>query len=126
MAEQGVVWEFHPSLNAVGGDPVDVESHLLQRTDTGKMVHHLIRRLYQCHPNLSFNVYMDKFVTTQPLLAELRQMGIQHVAHAGSSFEDFLRSERLGRMRNCHIIFEVELSMIGSQPCYGWTVRLLA
>jgi len=43
MAEKGYVWKFHPSLNAVGGDPVDVESHLLQLSDTGKMVHHLIR-----------------------------------------------------------------------------------
>jgi len=28
-AEKGYVWEFFPSSNAVGGDPVDVESHLL-------------------------------------------------------------------------------------------------
>jgi len=46
MVEKGYVWEFHPSSNAVGGDPVDVESHLLQLTDTGKMLHHLIRRLH--------------------------------------------------------------------------------
>ena len=42
MAEKGYVWEFHPSSNAVGGDPVDVESHLLQLTDTGTLVHDLI------------------------------------------------------------------------------------
>ena len=34
MAEKGYVWEFHPSSNAVGGDPVDVESRLVQLTDT--------------------------------------------------------------------------------------------
>jgi len=76
MAEKGYVWEFHPSSNAVGGDPVDVESHLLQLTDTGKMVHHLIRRLHQRHRKLSFNVYMDNLFTTQPLLAELHRMEI--------------------------------------------------
>ena len=42
MAEKDYVWEIHPSSNAVGGDPVDVESHLVQLTDTGKMIHHLI------------------------------------------------------------------------------------
>jgi hypothetical protein len=49
MAEMGYVWEFHPSLNAVGEDPVDVESHLLKLTNTAKMVHHLIRRLHHRH-----------------------------------------------------------------------------
>jgi len=67
MAEKGYVWEFHPSSNAVGGDPVDVESCLLQLTDTGKIVHHLTRRLHQRHRKLSFNVYMDNFFTTQML-----------------------------------------------------------
>jgi len=76
MAQKGCVWEFHPSLNAVGGDSVDVESRLLQLTDTGKMVHHSIRRLHQGHRKLSFNVYLDNFVTTQPLRAELCRMGL--------------------------------------------------
>jgi len=49
MAEKGYVWEFHPSSNAVGGDFVDVESRLLKLTDTGKLVHHLIRRLHHRH-----------------------------------------------------------------------------
>jgi hypothetical protein len=71
MAEKGYVWEFHSSSNAVGGDPVDVESHLLQPKDTGRIVHHLIRRLHQRHRKLSFNVYMDHLITTQPQLAEL-------------------------------------------------------
>jgi len=76
MAGKGYVWEFHPSSNAVGGDPVDVDSRLLQLTDTGMMVHHLIRRLHQRHRKRSFNVYMHNFVTTQPQLAEVRRMGI--------------------------------------------------
>jgi len=49
MAEKGYVWEFHPLSNAVGGDPVDVESHLVQLTDTGKMVYDLSRHLHQRH-----------------------------------------------------------------------------
>jgi len=36
MAEKCYVWEFHPSSNAVGGDPPDVESHLVKFTNTGK------------------------------------------------------------------------------------------
>ena len=47
MAEKGYVWEFHPSSNGVGGNPVDVESRQLQLTDTGKMVHYFIRNLHQ-------------------------------------------------------------------------------
>jgi hypothetical protein len=76
IAEKGYVWEFYPSLNTVGGDPVDVESHLLQLTDTGKMVHHMIRRLHQTHRKLSFNGYPDNLITTQQLLAKLRRMGM--------------------------------------------------
>jgi hypothetical protein len=41
MAENGYVWEFHSSSNAVGGDPGNVESCLLWLRTTGKMVHHL-------------------------------------------------------------------------------------
>jgi len=59
MAEKGYVWEFHPSSKAVEGDPVDVESRLLHLTDTGNMVHHLIKHLHQRHQKVSFNVYID-------------------------------------------------------------------
>jgi hypothetical protein len=48
-AEKRYVSECHPSSNAVGGGPVDVESHLFQHANTGKMVHHWIRRLHQRH-----------------------------------------------------------------------------
>jgi len=58
MAKNDYVWEIHSSSNAVGGDPVAVETHLLQLTATGKMVHHMIRRLHQRHRKLSFNVYI--------------------------------------------------------------------
>jgi hypothetical protein len=69
MAEKSYIWEFHPSSNAVGGDPVDEESRLLQLTDTGKMVHHLIGCFHQRHRKLSCNIHMGNFFTTQPLLA---------------------------------------------------------
>jgi len=39
--------------------------------------------------------------------------------------KDFPRSSKLGKMPNCPIIVEVELLMMGLQPCYGWTVLLL-
>jgi len=77
VAEKGYVWGFHPSSNAVGGDSVDVEFHLLKLTDTGKMVHHMIRHLHLRHRKLSFHVYMDNSFTTQLLLAVLHQMGIE-------------------------------------------------
>jgi len=71
MAEKGYVWEFHLSLNTVGGYAVDVESRLLQLTDTGKMVHYLIRHLPQRHWMLAFNVYLDNYFATQPEMVEL-------------------------------------------------------
>jgi hypothetical protein len=77
MTEKGYIWEFRPSSNAVGGDSVHVQSRLLQLTDTGKMVHHLTRHLHQRHRKLSFNVYMENFFITHPLLAENGRMGIR-------------------------------------------------
>jgi hypothetical protein len=97
MAEKGYVWEFHPSLNAVGGDPVDVESRLLQLTDTGKMVHHLTRRLHQRHQKLSFNVYMHNFFKTQPLLAKLRRMGIGASSTYRQQFQGFPKELKVGK-----------------------------
>jgi len=76
IAEKSNVREFQPSSIAVGADPVYVEFPLLQLTDTGKMVYHLIRCSHQRNQQLTFNVYMDNFFTTQPLLAELLGMGI--------------------------------------------------
>jgi len=97
MAEKGYVWEFHPLSNAVGGDPVDVESSLLQLTDTGKMVHHLTRRLHLRYQNLSFNIYMDNFFTTQPLQAELRQMGIGACGTCRQQFHVFPQELNVGK-----------------------------
>jgi len=97
MAEKGYVWEFHPSSNTVGGDPVDVESRLLQLTDTGKMVHHLTRRLHQRHRKLSFNVYMDNFCTTQPLLEELHRMGIGTCGTCRQQFRGFPKELKVGK-----------------------------
>jgi len=96
MAEKGYVWEFHPSSNAGGGDPVDVESHLLHLTDTGKMVHHLIRHSHQRHPKLSFNVYMDNVFTTKPLLAELHWIGIEEYATCRQQFQEFPKELKIG------------------------------
>jgi len=97
MAEKGYVWEFHPSSNAVGGDPVDVESHLLQLRDTGTMVHHLTRHLHQRHRKLFFNVYMNNFFTTQPLLAELRRMGIGACGTCRQQFRGFPKELKVGK-----------------------------
>jgi len=76
MAEKGYVWEFFPSSNAVGGDPVDVESHLLPLTDTLKTVYHMIKYLHLKHRNFSFNIYINKFFRIQHLLAEHHRMRI--------------------------------------------------
>jgi hypothetical protein len=100
MAEKGYVWEFHPSLNAVGEDPVDVESHLLKLTNTAKMVHDLIRRLHHRHRKLSFNVYMDNFFTTHPLLVELHQMGIGACCTCRQQFRGFPKELKVGKNAN--------------------------
>ena len=97
LAEKGYVWEFHPSSNAVGGDPVDVESRLLPLTDTGKMVHHMVRYLRLRHRKLSFNIYMDNFFTTQPLLAELRRMGVGACGTCRPHFRGFPKELRVGK-----------------------------
>jgi len=97
MAEKGYVWEFHPSSNAVGGDPVAVESRLLQLTDTGKMVHHLIRCLHQRHRKLSFNVYMNNLFKTQPVLAELRQMWIGTCGTFRQQLQGFRKELKIGK-----------------------------
>jgi len=86
MAEKGYVWEFHPSLKSVGGDPVAVKSCLVQLINTGEMIHHWIRRLHQRHRKLSSTIYMDKFFAAQPLPATLRRMGI---AGCGSWMQQF-------------------------------------
>jgi hypothetical protein len=97
MAEKGYIWQFHPSLDAVGGDPVDVESPLLHLTDTGKIVHHLIRHLHQRHWKLSFNEYMDNVFKTQPLLAELRRMGIGVCGICRQQFWEFRKVLKVGK-----------------------------
>jgi hypothetical protein len=83
MEEKGNVWEFHPSSNAVAGDPVDVRSYLLQLTDTGKMVHHLSRHLNQRYRTLSFNVYIDNCFTIRPLLGKLHRVVIEACGTSG-------------------------------------------
>ena len=43
MAGKGCIGEIHPSLNAVGVDPVDAESRPAQLKATREIVHHMIR-----------------------------------------------------------------------------------
>lgn len=78
LADKGYVWDFHPSSNAQGLDPVCQESAQLGNSfsNTTKMVHHLVRRLYLRHRKKAWNIYMDNYFTTVPLLAELRRMGV--------------------------------------------------
>jgi hypothetical protein len=47
MAEKGYAWLFNPSSDAVEGDPVDQDSHLVQLTDAGKVVYHLVRSAHK-------------------------------------------------------------------------------
>jgi hypothetical protein len=67
---------------------------------------------------------MDNFSATLPLLAELRQVVLELVVLADSSFQVFQRRSKLEKMQNCPIIFEGELFMMGLQYSYGWTVPL--
>ena len=95
-AENSYVWEFHPLSNAVGGDPVDVESPPLQLTDTRKMVHPLTRCLHQRRRKLSFNVYMHNFFPTQPLLVEFCRMGIAACGKCRQQFRGFPKELKVG------------------------------
>jgi len=97
MAEKGYVWEFHPLSKAVGGDLIDVESRLVQLTDTGKMLHHFTRRLHQSHRKLSFDVHIDNISTTQPLLAEFRRMEIAACGTCRQQFGGFPKELKVGK-----------------------------
>ncbi|KAF8533800.1 hypothetical protein BDD12DRAFT_759080, partial [Trichophaea hybrida] len=46
LVEKEYIWEFHLASNKVGGNPVDIEFHLLQLTDIGKIVNYLTEFLY--------------------------------------------------------------------------------
>jgi len=96
MAEEGYVWEFHPSSNTGGGDPVDVDFRLSKHTDTGKTIHHLIRHWHHRHRKLSFDAYMDNFFTTELPLAGLHWMGIGACGTCRQQFQGFPKELKVG------------------------------
>lgn len=66
VADHGYVWDFHPTSNKEGPDPVP---HIDGLTATGEVVYHLLGKL----PNSNYwIVYLDNFYTSLPLLGRLR------------------------------------------------------
>lgn len=53
------------------------------------MVHHLVRQLQLKHRRKAWNVYMDNYFTTVPLLAELRKMGVGGCGTTKSNLKGF-------------------------------------
>jgi len=73
LADYGYIWNFHPTSNKAGPDPVPSTDGL---TATGEVVYHLLRKLPS---TMYFIVYLDNFNTTVPLLGRLR-----HDLHMGA------------------------------------------
>jgi len=73
LADHGYTWDFHPTSNHAGPDPVPSTDGL---TATGEVVYHLLRKLPS---TMYFIVYLDNYYTTVPLLGRLR-----HDLHMGA------------------------------------------
>ena len=66
VADHGYVWDFHPTSNKEGPDPVP---HIDGLTATGEVVYHLLGKL----PNSNYwIVYLDNFYTSLSLFGRLR------------------------------------------------------
>jgi hypothetical protein len=66
LADHGYVWDFHPTSNQCGPDPVPSIEGL---TATGAVVYHLCSKLPRSR---YWVVYLDNLYTSVPLLARLR------------------------------------------------------
>jgi hypothetical protein len=66
LADHGYVYDFHPTSNQAGPDPVPPVEGL---TPTGEVVYHLLTKLPKSR---HWTVYLDNFYTTVPLLGRLR------------------------------------------------------
>jgi hypothetical protein len=66
LADHGYVWDFHPTSNQCGPDPVPSIEGL---TATGEVVYHLCCKLPRAR---YWVVYLDNLYTSVPLLARLR------------------------------------------------------
>lgn len=77
LADHGYIYDFHMSSNVKGLDSVSEEAKTIaDLTPTGQMVFTLMRQLQRRHRNRAWNVFMDNFFTTIPLLSALRKIGV--------------------------------------------------
>ena len=67
LADHGYLWDFHPTSNQAGPDPVPV---IQQLTSTGEIVIFLASKLPK---RRTWHIYLDNFSTSLPLLALLRE-----------------------------------------------------
>jgi hypothetical protein len=73
LADHGYIWDFHPTSNQAGTDPVPSTDG---STATRKVVYHLLPKLPS---TMYFIVYLDNLYTTVPLLGRLH-----HDLHMGA------------------------------------------
>jgi len=96
MAEEGYVWEVLPSSNAVGGDPVNIECHLVQLTDT-----QLISR-HNWHP-LFFWILETAHINSliiYPVLPANKENTVEHFDFCLSIVFDLLQAGSLSTMKS--------------------------
>lgn len=89
LADHGYVYDFHPTSNKSGADPLhepedDTSSSL---SETSKVVLDLAKRLP--YKQLAFNISLDNYYTSIPLLAALRTAGIGGCGTARTSSKNF-------------------------------------
>ena len=66
LGDHGYIWDFHPTSNRSGLDPV---RHIPGLTSTGDIVYHLLNKLPRTR---QWVAYLDNFYTTLPLVGRLR------------------------------------------------------
>lgn len=66
LADHGYIWDFHPTSNQAGPNPVPIIDGL---TPTGEVVYHLANQLPK---RKTWHVFLDNYYTSLPLLATLR------------------------------------------------------
>ena len=88
LADHDYIWDFHPTSNHFGPDPVPAVDGL---TATGEVVYYLLRQLPKTR---YWIVYLGNFYTSLPLLGRLRHdisIGTSGTARSSAGFPPQLK-----------------------------------
>lgn len=85
-ADHGYVFDFHPTSNKSGPDPFSSATIDEGMNDTSSIVLEMTSRLSK---DLSFNLYLDNYYTSFPLLVALRKRGIGACGTARTTSKNF-------------------------------------